>query len=146
MCVKQILIKNFGPIQNLDFNCSSGINLIIGSNSTGKTWLLKSVYTVLKSIEESGRGNNPKTLDEIFSERLYWTYQNPRLGDLVAKGSLEKASVDIIFSDGKFRMGFSSSAEKKSTDNKYNKKAICKFSFYSCKGSFIFISSCKKKP
>lgn len=113
MCVKQVSIRNFGPIRTLDFNCSSGINLIIGSNSTGKTWLLKSIYTVLKTIEEQGRGNNPKSIEDILSERLYWTYQNQRLGDLVTKGSSEKASINIIFSDDNFKTEFSSSAERK---------------------------------
>ena len=112
MCVKRVNIQNFGPLKSLDFTCSNGINLIIGNNSSGKTWFLKSIYTVLKTIEEQGRGNNPKSIEDIFSERLYWTFQNQRLGDLVTKGSSEKASVDIIFSDDNFKTEFSSSAEK----------------------------------
>lgn len=122
MCVKKVSISNFGPIKTLDFNCSNGINLIIGSNSTGKTWLLKSIYTVLKTIEEQGRGNNPKSIEDIFCERLYWTYQNQKIGDLVTKGSSEKASVDISFSEDSFKMEFSSSAEKKAQITHKTKK------------------------
>lgn len=113
MCVKQVNISNFGPIQSLSFNCSKGINLIIGTNGTGKTWLLKSIYTVLKTIEEKGRGNNPKSVEDIFSERLFWTYQNLKLGDLVTKGQNGKSNIKISFSDGDFNTEFSSSAEKK---------------------------------
>ena len=121
MCVKRVNIQNFGPLKSLDFTCSNGINLIIGSNSTGKTWLLKSIYTVLKTIEEQGRGNNPKSIEDIFSERLYWTYQNQKLGDLVTKGTSGKASVEVVFSDGNFKTEFSSSAEKRAQVNNTTK-------------------------
>ena len=113
MCVKRIDIKNFGPLKNLFWKCSDGINLIIGNNSTGKTWLLKSIYTVVKAIEENGRGDNPKSIDDIFNDRLFWTYQNTKIGDLVTKGAMEKASIKISFSDGEFNAEFSASAEKK---------------------------------
>ena len=50
--IEQLALKNFGKLEN--FNCDefSNINLIIGENGTGKTFLLKSLYSAVKSMEE----------------------------------------------------------------------------------------------
>ena len=47
-----IKFKNLGPIDNgeIDFNDLKGINLIIGKNNTGKTYLSNFIYTVLRNI------------------------------------------------------------------------------------------------
>ena len=48
----KIKFKNLGPIDNgeIDFNDLKGINLIIGKNNTGKTYLSNFIYTVLRNI------------------------------------------------------------------------------------------------
>ncbi|BBM47985.1 hypothetical protein JMUB3933_1488 [Leptotrichia wadei] len=47
-----IKFKNLGPIENgeIDLNDLKGINLIIGKNNTGKTYLSNFIYTVLRNI------------------------------------------------------------------------------------------------
>ena len=47
-----IKFKNLGPIESgeIDFNDLKGINLIIGKNNTGKTYLSNFIYTVLRNI------------------------------------------------------------------------------------------------
>ena len=47
-----IKFKNLGPIDNgeIDFNDLKGINLIIGKNNTGKTYLSNFIYAVLRNI------------------------------------------------------------------------------------------------
>jgi hypothetical protein len=47
-----IKFKNLGPIEygEIDFNDLKGINLIIGKNNTGKTYLSNFIYTVLRNI------------------------------------------------------------------------------------------------
>ena len=47
-----IKFKNLGPIERgeIDFNDLKGINLIIGKNNTGKTYLSNFIYTVLRNI------------------------------------------------------------------------------------------------
>ena len=47
-----IKFKNLGPIDNgeIDFNDLKGINLIIGKNNTGKTYLSNFICTVLRNI------------------------------------------------------------------------------------------------
>ena len=47
-----IKFKNLGSIESgeIDFNDLKGINLIIGKNNTGKTYLSNFIYTVLRNI------------------------------------------------------------------------------------------------
>ena len=47
-----IKFKNLGPIESgeIDFNDLKGINLIIGKNNTGKTYLSNFIYAVLRNI------------------------------------------------------------------------------------------------
>ena len=47
-----IKFKNLGPIESgeIDFNYLKGINLIIGKNNAGKTYLSNFIYTVLRNI------------------------------------------------------------------------------------------------
>ena len=47
-----IKFKNLGPIESgeIDFNDLKEINLIIGKNNTGKTYLSNFIYTVLRNI------------------------------------------------------------------------------------------------
>ena len=42
--IKQISLENFAAFKSLDLEFSSGINIIIGENSCGKTQLLKALY------------------------------------------------------------------------------------------------------
>lgn len=108
MCVRRLNIQNLGSLKSLDFSCLNGINLIIG-----KTCFLKRIFIVLKTIEEQGRENNPKSIEDIFREQLYRTFKTQRLRILATKGSSEKTSVDIIISDDNFKTELTSSAEKK---------------------------------
>ena len=55
-----IKFKNLGPIESgeIDFNDLKGINLIIGKNNTGKTYLSNFIYTVLRNIRIERTLNN----------------------------------------------------------------------------------------
>ena len=46
MNIKSVNIKNFTVFDDFELDLSSGINIIIGKNGTGKTHLLKGIYTV----------------------------------------------------------------------------------------------------
>ena len=55
-----IKYKNLGPIESgeIDFNDLKGINLIIGKNNTGKTYLSNFIYAVLRNIRIERTLNN----------------------------------------------------------------------------------------
>jgi AAA15 family ATPase/GTPase len=84
--IKQFSLENFGPLASIKAENLGKLNLVMGTNSTGKTFLLKALYALIRSQEEYGRGNDPRTFDEILSDKLYWTFQTEKLGDLVRKG------------------------------------------------------------
>lgn len=85
--LNRIELKNFGPLSKLNWGNLGSINLIIGGNGTGKTFLLKAVYSAMRTLEEYKRGNERRTDAELLAEKLYWIFQPDKIGDLVTKGA-----------------------------------------------------------
>ncbi len=83
--IKSISVSSFGPIQHLSANNLHNINLLIGVNGAGKTFLLKALYASIKTIEQFRRGQELRSDKEILANKLYWTFQT-QLGNLVQKG------------------------------------------------------------
>jgi AAA15 family ATPase/GTPase len=83
--ITSVVLKNFGPLESIEWNCLAKINLVLGGNGQGKTFLLKAMYAAIKGIEQNGRGNDNRTISEIISDKLYWTFQSEKLGELVRK-------------------------------------------------------------
>ena len=84
--IKTISIENLGPISKMETGNLGGINLIIGPNQSGKTFLLKALYAGLKTVELYKRGKENRIDKEILSDKLYWTFQASELGSIVRKG------------------------------------------------------------
>ncbi len=85
--LNKIRLNHFGPLATLDWPKLGRINLVIGGNGTGKTFLLKALYSGMRTLEEYKRGNNQHSAAEILAEKLYWTFQPDKIGDLVTKGA-----------------------------------------------------------
>ena len=85
--IDRVVLRNFGPLSNFDWKQLGRINLIIGSNGCGKTFLLKSIYSAMRTLEEYQRGDVQRTAAQILFEKLQWTYQVEKIGDLVTKGA-----------------------------------------------------------
>ena len=83
--IKQLEIESFGPIESIRWEDLQQINIITGKNSAGKTTLLKALYAAIRSVEQYQRGKEPRSLKEILSDKLYWTFQVNSLGELVCK-------------------------------------------------------------
>ncbi|MFI3227721.1 MAG: AAA family ATPase [Clostridia bacterium] len=45
--MKKAKLQNFTVFNDIEVNFSSGINVIIGENGTGKTHLMKALYSML---------------------------------------------------------------------------------------------------
>lgn len=78
--IDEIQMNNYGVIRELSCNQFSNINLIIGENGTGKTFLLKALYSAVRSMEEFRRGDDIKSINELLSDKLLWTFQVDKLG------------------------------------------------------------------
>jgi len=88
-------IKNFGPLSSLRGEGLGKLNLVLGANSCGKTFLLKALYATMRAQEESGRGEDPRDFSEVLGDKLYWTFQADKLGDLVQKGVGNRLAVSV---------------------------------------------------
>ena len=116
--IKTISIENLGPISKMKAGNLGGINLIIGPNQSGKTFLLKALYAGLKTVELYKRGKENRLDKEILSDQLYWTFQASALGNIVRKG--ESSMSFSMVSDDKEELtySFGSSAKKQANIDK----------------------------
>lgn len=84
--INNISMENFGPTTHLSWPKLGAINLIIGGNGSGKTFLLKAIYSSIRTLEAHKRGQEHRSAAEILTDKLYWTFQQEKIGDLVSKG------------------------------------------------------------
>ncbi|PID44694.1 MAG: ATPase [Proteobacteria bacterium] len=108
----KIKLKNFGPLTDLDWPNLGKINLMIGGNGTGKTFLLKVLYSTIRTVEAYKRGDDRRTAAEILAEKLYWTFQPDKIGDLVTKGADRALSCSIDFDNREFIYNFGKDTTK----------------------------------
>lgn len=123
--IKNFTLENFGPLANAKAENLGQINLFIGANSTGKTFLLKALYSMIRAQEEFGRGDDPRVFDEVLAEKLYWTFQTDKLGDLVKKGEGNRLKATVTMDDNcSLALDFGQDTTKKITPilNNLNKR------------------------
>ena len=110
--INSLELKNFGPIHQFKCDKLGNINLIIGGNGTGKTILLKALYSAMRTLEEYKRGNEPRNASEILADKLYWTFEIEKIGDLVSKGADEPLSFKLRFDGQDFSYRFGKDTTK----------------------------------
>lgn len=117
--VTDITINNLGVHACLPLNQLGSINVVLGENDTGKTSLIKLIYAVCRSIEESGL-KQQEPLKKILADKILGTFQpKGELGNLVRKGQPEKLSCELTFENGstKQNLYFSFGAKTTNTIN-----------------------------
>jgi AAA15 family ATPase/GTPase len=107
-----IELRNFGPLTHCQWTGLGSINLVIGSNGSGKTFLLKAIYTALRTLEDYRRGNEQRSATEILAEKLYWTFQAEKIGDLVSKGANGPLSLRMKVENREFSYSFGKDTSK----------------------------------
>ncbi len=105
-------IKNCGPLRDVPWTPGPGFNVVIGENDTGKTLLFKALYTLVRSVEEYGRGSDYRTFRQVLDSKLTWTFQLKKIGDLVRKGEGNKLQVQASVDNQSVFFSFGQSAEK----------------------------------
>lgn len=93
--IERIQIDNLGPIQALDWALVPGINVVLGHNASGKTLLLKAAWATVRARQRWQRGSDQRTFDEVLADLYYWTFQVPRLGQVVRAGSSGECRIDL---------------------------------------------------
>lgn len=99
-------LKNFGPIKALDWQNLGKINLIIGNNGCGKSFVLKALYSAMRTLEEYKRGETLESDAEILANKLHWTFQAEKIGDLVNKETTEPLLFKFFFNESLFEYSF----------------------------------------
>ena len=110
--LSKINLTNFGPIKQLEWNKLGKINLVIGGNGSGKTFLLKALYSAMRTLEEYQRGDEQRSAAEILAGKLYWTFQADRIGELVTKGEDKPLICEVCLDGRSFRYSFGKDTTK----------------------------------
>lgn len=78
--------------------------------------MLKALYSAIKTVEDFKRGDDVRSGADILSERLRWSFQTEKLGDLVRKGGDAPLLFDMSWDDKHFTYGFTENATVKVTN------------------------------
>ncbi len=116
MKIQALMLKNFMLFEDARFDWSDNINIICGENSTGKTTLLKVMYSLLKPISKGSPEMATKEMAErSFVEKLQGVFRpdEMKIGRLVSRvqGSNRAEFCAILDKKQKISMGFGSRQE-----------------------------------
>jgi AAA15 family ATPase/GTPase len=124
---ESITIENLGGFKHFEWKDISAINVLIGKNDTGKTHLLKVLYSVAKSLEEYSKQSKPDIVQESFNtilaNKILWTFQPNAIGEIVTKRQ-SKLKVDTRLCNENYHFSFTHEATRKITDCSPNIKKI----------------------
>lgn len=110
--IEALDINNLGPIEQVSWQPSPGFNVVIGVNDSGKTLLLKALYSAVRAREEFQRGDDARTFRQVLDDKLTWTFQLPKLGDVVRRGGSGPCEVAITLDGSPLSFKFTGHAEK----------------------------------
>ena len=124
--ISKIHLKNFVHFIEFKWEKVGKLNVIIGENDTGKTNLLKLLYSTSRAWSKfttDKKNNRDKPFNVTLADKILDTFQ-PRangIGDLVSKKSKSKLEVEIVyFSDSEnqqsIQFQFSRDAKRIITD------------------------------
>ena len=116
--ITTISIENLGPIPQMTADGLGKVNLVIGPNQSGKTFLLKALFAGLKTVEQYKRGKENRTDKEIISDKLYWTFQASELGSIVRKGESSMSFSMVSDKKEELTCSFGPSAKKQANIDK----------------------------
>jgi AAA15 family ATPase/GTPase len=96
--LKKLQIKNFTVFTDVQLEFSKGLNIIIGDNATGKSFILKLGYSILYVLSRSKLVLNAK---KDLANKLYSVFKPNRLGRLNRNGSRGRTQIttEIEWSD-----------------------------------------------
>ena len=119
MKIRKINLENFMIFNDIDMEFSPDINIICGENSTGKTALLKVLYSCMKGYSSACTSKNELTKDRLETELVnkfqgVFRPDKNMIGRLVnRKQGSNRADIIIEFQDGSdLKIGFGNRQER----------------------------------
>lgn len=130
--LKSINLKNTTIFNDFEINFSSGINIFIGENGTGKTHILKSIYSIIQANNTLSKASvvTETNLSEAIFYELNETFRSKQVKDLRSFES-DKANIRIDLSQ--YIIDFSI------TENSNSRVNINEFSTNISKKDILFI-------
>lgn len=136
MTISAARFKNFTAVPSDEFRFASGVNVIVGENGTGKSHVLKAIYSLLRvqstrSISTTSLREVPAqtVLEKEIAERLVRNFRPEYLGRLVKRRQGRgRAELDLKFSNSKLnlRVSFASNARSQVEINKSHSVLLAK--------------------
>jgi predicted ATPase len=105
--VQELTLENFTAFEQVTFDFCPGINVLVGANATGKSHVMKVVYTLLKTYEAALRqGKNIADYEvEVLADAMVPDiFQINSLGELVREGE-EEAEVSFKYNNEHTALG-----------------------------------------
>ncbi len=106
--ILRLKLRNFGPFKEANFEFSDQINVFVGTNSTGKTFLLKLLYSVIQTLNLYRDLNKEKFGYEL-SKKLKNVFLVDKVGRLTTRiRGHKRTEVEIeLEADGVLSFNFS---------------------------------------
>lgn len=115
--IENLNIKNFTVFENANINFSPKINIIIGENGSGKSHLLKLIYSLYsnnKSVEYS-KDTKLDELEKLITNNLLKLFLplDNKLWKLRKTNSVGQAEIEAGFADGsRLKFGFNTNSKQ----------------------------------
>lgn len=89
---------SFGPFRDIDIDLAPGLNVVVGDNATGKSQLLKLLYTCTKALREAD-SLTKKDLNSDLASKLNGVFRPRSLGRLTRRArGRSRAEVSVKYS------------------------------------------------
>jgi len=118
--LKTANIRNLTVFKQADLEFSPGLNVIVGENGSGKSHLLKALYTLIATSAQEGLKAQPGTptktgLQKAFADKLITVMRPESLGRLARrKQGRERCELKLTFETAPLETGISFATSSKS--------------------------------
>ena len=85
--VDRLKLERFTAFEEVELDLCAGFNVLVGENGTGKTHLLKLLYSVLRTVHDASRDGVPtkRVLEDSVADKLLGVFRPDQLGRLVRR-------------------------------------------------------------
>ncbi|MGO7078404.1 ATP/GTP-binding protein [Rhizobium johnstonii] len=99
--ITNLRFENFTAFEGLQLSLSPRVNVVIGSNGTGKTHLLKAIYGLGSACQLQLGGKSDKELAAVISQKFLRIFspEEDKVGTLHAAGAQAPARLSLVMSD-----------------------------------------------
>jgi energy-coupling factor transporter ATP-binding protein EcfA2 len=74
--ITQLSMDNFGPITTLNWENLGQINLVMGGNGTGKSTILRAMYSAMRTVEQERSSQTTTSPTDLLAKRVSGAFQS----------------------------------------------------------------------